>query len=141
MRAVVFALGFVLGVAASLGCRPPSTPDGPEAPLDELRALVRAAELVVPPGRLACGALPAGRRPPCLVALDALEAAGRLGASVLRTAEACQQADAACLARATEEARQRLPELRRLLGREVPVALAPPAESTAPAGSAPGGER
>lgn len=51
--------------------------------------------------------------------LAALDDAVAVGSQVLASAEACQRAaDAECIERAAEAAREHLPELLRLLGRE-----------------------
>lgn len=105
----------VLAFGACRGARSPVADDD----LARYRAALEVAQTTLAVAGALCAALPPGERASCHDQLAALDDAVVVGAAVLRSAEACQrQSDAVCVQQAAEEARARLPELLRLLGRE-----------------------
>ncbi len=115
-------LGEVLWLAAlaaggAQACRGARSPE--PADLARYRSALDAAQVALAVSSAICASLPPGERAGCHGQLAALNDAVVGGGQVLASVDACQRAaDAECIQQATETARERLPELLRLLGRE-----------------------
>jgi hypothetical protein len=104
----------LLGLDACRGARSPEPGD-----LARYRAAIEVAQTTLIVAGALCTTLPPGERASCHDQLAALDDAVVVGSQVLASVEACQRAaDAVCVSQATETARERLPALLRLLGRE-----------------------
>jgi hypothetical protein len=117
MTRAVLWLDVALVVVALGACRGARSPE--PADLARYRSALEAAQTTLAVAGALCAALPPGERAACHDQLAALDEAVTVGAQVLQSAETCQrQSDTACVQQAAETARERLPELLRLLGRE-----------------------
>lgn len=113
-QVVLLASMVLVAVEACRGARSPEPVD-----LARYRAALDVAQTTLAVAGALCTTLPPGERASCRDQLAALDEAVVVGSQVLASVEACQRAtDAECIQQAAETARERLPELLRLLGRE-----------------------
>lgn len=111
---ISLGLGLLLVVEACRGARSPEPAD-----LAAYRDALTIARTSLRVSLALCATRPPSKVEACAEAFDALGQAVLIGDEVLRSVEVCAQAEReVCVSQATETARERLPELLRLLGRE-----------------------
>ena len=101
-----------LALGACRGARAPAADD-----LARYRDALHLARASLGAGLALCATRPLPELERCAQSLDALSEAVQIGDAALASVETCAQAEReACVRQATETARERLPELLRLLG-------------------------
>lgn len=102
------------GAQACRGARSPAADD-----LARYRDALHLARASLGASLALCATRPPSEVEHCAQSLDALSEAVQIGDATLASVETCTQAEReACVRQASETARERLPELLRLLGRE-----------------------
>lgn len=126
LTSILTALACALVLVALLWAGSPR----PEDELDQLRRAVRQADAALHLARLGCELQEdPERRADCHQGLGVAELPLRVARGVLATADACGAGDEPCRAAQLAQARELLPEVRRVLDGLTPL---PPASATPP---------